>query len=108
MLIFLSISSNIINVHAHMNAHYFMCVFTLYELLIFSQSSDGLYYSPALKKGGYTGFGLSVIPSFRQSVIILFPFDIFRTKDRISPNFAYASISTKSSWKCNTSFFAHL
>ena len=38
-------------------------------LMVASETIFDHYYSPALKKWGYTGFGLSVIPYSRNSVI---------------------------------------
>ena len=45
---------------------------------------DLYIYSPTLKKGGYKGFGLSVIPFVRlfvrlSVIIVWFPLNIFRT-----------------------------
>ena len=60
---------------------------------MFDQQS--LLLKPALKKGGYTGFELSVSPSVRLSQFHFHSISLEQI-DRILPNFVYAFILTRS------------
>ena len=66
------------------------------SILFLRKHSSFCYYSPILKKVGYTGFGLSVIASDRPSGFFFRSISSEQI-DRISPNFGYALISIRSS-----------
>ena len=75
--------------------------------MLLSRGIKTPFYNSALKKVGYLGFGLSVIPSIYPSVrpsVIISSEQI----DRFSPNFIYAIIFTRSRVGIVTHSWSHI
>ena len=100
--------------------HYFGEVFAHFWIGIFGpkvglEKALMIRYSPVLKKGGYIGFGFSVIlflwqiPSFIYlSIIILFPLNILRKNWDFHQISYMHSYWQELAWDCYTSFFTYL